>query len=48
MIKAVRSLKQTAKHFQLKRGMLGDNMDAPEPLKYCYDAYYKVVGELRV
>tara|TARA_B100001093_G_scaffold420723_1_gene412723 strand:+ start:563 stop:751 length:189 start_codon:yes stop_codon:yes gene_type:complete len=48
MIKAVRSLKQTARHYQLERGLLGDNKDAPEPLQYWYDVYYKVVGEISV
>lgn len=47
MIKTVRPLKQTARHYQLEREILGDNKDAPEPLPYWFNVYDKVVGELR-
>jgi hypothetical protein len=47
MIKTVRPLKHTARHYQLEREILGDNKDAPEPLPYWFDVYDKVVGQLR-
>lgn len=47
MVKTVRPLKQTARHYQLEREILGDNKDAPEPLPYWFDVYDKVVDELR-
>jgi hypothetical protein len=47
MIKTVRPLKQTARHYQLEREVLGDNKDAPEPLGFWYDVFDKVTAELR-
>ena len=47
IIRAVRLLKQIARHFQLEREIFGDNKDAPEALNHWFDVYDKVIGELR-
>jgi hypothetical protein len=47
MIKTVRPLKQTARHYEFEREILRDNKDADLPMDYWYGIYDQVIAQLR-